>query len=62
MESEKWILYAAQSMDGKDRERVMIALSDKTLLPAPEQAAKKVAHVKASKQHFVGMIVGKKGL
>ena len=48
-------------MDIKDKDRLISAIGDQTLEIVPEQATKKVAYVKASKQHYVGMIVGKKG-
>lgn len=66
MESENWMSYiiAEQSLgDQKDKERLYSALKDKTLqlVINPDRNAKKLAYVKASKQHYVGMIVGKKG-
>lgn len=46
----------------KDQKRLESALQDGTLVfPKSFSPTKKVAFVKASKQHYVGMIVGKKG-
>ena len=45
-----------------NQKRLLNALKDGTLVfPNSCSPTKKVAFVKASKQHYVGMIVGKKG-
>jgi hypothetical protein len=46
----------------KDQNRLKSAVKDRTLVfPNLCSPSKKVAFVKASKQNYVGMIVGKKG-